>query len=248
MLKKYHRRNLRRKLDRKNMTVILVLLVCFSLVFAYIITSLSVNATLHFQSASWDVHFENVQVDEDSITPVNAPNIVEETNVNFSVMFDDPDDYYSFSVDAVNDGNVDAMIEDFSVSGLTTSMQEYIDFTVKYEDGNDIRNYDLLEKNSSKTIVITMKYKDNITAEDLPDETETTTLTISTDFVQADDSVYVESASSMKQYIDSTIYTALPSELQEVISTTKTVSGHETSDSNNFALTDKLYLLATCEV
>lgn len=40
----------------------------------------------------------------------------------------------------------------------------------------------------------------------------------------------------------------LPPELKNVIIDTKTVSGHGKEDANNFASTDKLYLLSTAEV
>ena len=55
-------------------------------------------------------------------------------------------------------------------------------------------------------------------------------------------------ASSMRTYVNGTIYNALPGELQNVIATTTVVSGHGKSDSSNFTSTDKLYLLSTKEV
>ena len=49
-------------------------------------------------------------------------------------------------------------------------------------------------------------------------------------------------ASAMRTYVNTTIYNALPSDLQNVIATTTVVSGHESTSS------DKLYLLSTKEV
>ena len=56
-------------------------------------------------------------------------------------------------------------------------------------------------------------------------------------------------ASEARTYINSTIYESLPSDLQNVITSTKVISGHgSTSGETNFTSTDKLYLLSTKEV
>ena len=55
-------------------------------------------------------------------------------------------------------------------------------------------------------------------------------------------------ASSMRSYLSTDIYNALPADLQSTIIDTKVVSGHGSSDSANFTSTDKLYLLSTAEV
>ena len=55
--------------------------------------------------------------------------------------------------------------------------------------------------------------------------------------------------SEIRTYINSTIYNALPSDLQNVIVSTKVISGHEsTSGETNFETQDKLYLLNAQEV
>ena len=55
-------------------------------------------------------------------------------------------------------------------------------------------------------------------------------------------------ASEGRTYINSTIYNELPSDLQNVIVSTKVISGHGSSDSLNFVSIDKLYLLGGREV
>ena len=55
--------------------------------------------------------------------------------------------------------------------------------------------------------------------------------------------------SELRIYVNGTIYNALPSELQNVISITKVISGHgSTSGEENFETQDKLYLLSGHEV
>lgn len=55
-------------------------------------------------------------------------------------------------------------------------------------------------------------------------------------------------SSSMRTYINSTIYNKLPPELKKVIVNTKVVSGHGSSDNNNYVTSDKLYLLSIKEI
>ena len=55
-------------------------------------------------------------------------------------------------------------------------------------------------------------------------------------------------ASEMRTYLNNDVYSALPPDLQVVITDTKVVSGHGKSDPDNFTTTDKLYLLSTAEV
>ena len=56
-------------------------------------------------------------------------------------------------------------------------------------------------------------------------------------------------ASSMRTYINDSIYNALPEAIRNSIINTKVVSGHGlTSGESNFTSTDKLYLLSTMEV
>ena len=55
--------------------------------------------------------------------------------------------------------------------------------------------------------------------------------------------------SKIRTYINDTIYKSLPSDLQNVITTTKVISGHgSTSGETNFDTQDKLYLLSSEEI
>ena len=56
-------------------------------------------------------------------------------------------------------------------------------------------------------------------------------------------------ASAMRTYVNTTVYNALPSDLQNVIAETSVVSSHGSTDGEaNFTSSDKLYLLSTKEV
>ena len=52
----------------------------------------------------------------------------------------------------------------------------------------------------------------------------------------------------MRSYLNETVYNSLPFDLREVIINTKTVSGHNELESNNYITDDKLFILAMPEV
>ena len=54
--------------------------------------------------------------------------------------------------------------------------------------------------------------------------------------------------SEAREYLNSDIYNLLPYQLRDVIINTTVVSGHGSSDTDNFTTTDKLYLLSRKEV
>ena len=55
-------------------------------------------------------------------------------------------------------------------------------------------------------------------------------------------------ATSMRTFVNNDIYNAIPSEIKNAIIDTTVVSGHGDKDTENFASTDKLYLLAPGEI
>ncbi len=55
-------------------------------------------------------------------------------------------------------------------------------------------------------------------------------------------------ASSMRTYVNSDIYNALPSDLKNSIINTTVVSGHGSGEATNFTSTDKIYLFSSHEI
>ena len=124
----------RLKLKRRKPYAILpliVILLFISIGYAYLNATLSINGTSMLDSARWDVHFENIQVKNGSVTPTVEPIISNNTTVSFSVTLENPGDYYGFIIDVVNAGTLDAMIESISIlPTLTERQQEYFDYSV----------------------------------------------------------------------------------------------------------------------
>ena len=103
--------------------------------YAYLTSNLTINGASLLKKATWDVHFENVQVKDGSVTGeqvTQEPEIdTNKTTVNFHVNLKKPGDYYEFTVDAVNAGTIDAMINTYTEFYLTEDQLKYLETSVK---------------------------------------------------------------------------------------------------------------------
>lgn len=177
---------------RKNKQKIYIIIILFlsltiGLGYSYLSTSLDINGSTKVSKNTWDVHFENVIIQSDS-TIKTIPTINNNKDlVSFTVSLSKPGDAYHFLVDVKNSGTIDAMISVFSNSSLTANQKIYLEYNVSYPDDISISQYDLLKKNESQTIEVFLKYKDDITIEDLLySQDEDMTLSFNITYVQAD--------------------------------------------------------------
>ena len=160
-----------RKFRRNNsiyMFVVLILFVCIG--YALLGTDLKINGSSLIESVSWNVYWNNIQIKEGSVTDVTTPATIKpgKTVVEFNVNLNQPGDYYEFTVDAVNDGSIDAMIGDltkgiYAVNGVTPKpLPEYLEYTVTYTDDSDIEENHLLEAGHTETYKVRVYYKEDI--------------------------------------------------------------------------------------
>lgn len=117
----------------------------------------------------WRIQFENLSVFAGSKEPIKAAEIDStKTTVNFEVKLELPGDYYKFQVDMVNDGNYNAKIYEIIRDQLTPDQAKYLDLNITYDDGTEIKVDDELPNKTRKTMIVEIKFKEDVTAEDLP--------------------------------------------------------------------------------
>ena len=146
---------------------ILVIIAFLGIGFALLTTTLSIDGTTRIKKASWNVHLENIQVSEGSMD-VYEPTMDEDgTTVNYSVHLDLPGDFYEFTVDAVNAGNIDAMIDSVSNSSINSDDLPYVKYSVTYLDGTPVATNDVLRKKTTTTYKVRVEYDNDITVDDL---------------------------------------------------------------------------------
>lgn len=177
---------------KKRMDKLFILvIVCFAFLgigYSYISTSLNINGTANVTAASWDVHFTNLNVTDGSVTATTPASITGDTTVEFAATLDEPNDFYEFTVDVVNDGTMNAMIDNFSISPtLTTAQAKYLEYTVSYSSGLSLTNKQELLAGATETIKVRFSYIENSDKTNYPTEDQEFTINFSVDYTQADD-------------------------------------------------------------
>lgn len=173
--------------------LLLILVMLISVGYAVLSTNLTIKGNTTVKGTNWLIYFDNVQPTQGSITPTTAPTTEGKTTttLTWAVGFDTPGQFYEFTVDAVNEGTVDAMIntatEEIVTSTLDANQRKYLDYTVTYSDGAPVEQYDKLAAGTTETLRVRVKYKDDVSSEDLPQTDQEVSFTYTSDYVQVDD-------------------------------------------------------------
>ena len=134
--------------------------------FSYLTSGLTIRGNTGVSGNSWDIYFDNIQVSSGSIN-AGLPTITNNTTINYSATFEKPGDFYEFTVDAVNNGTINAIIDQISVTNLDENALKLFNYTVTYLDGDMVQKNDILEAKDSRTYKIHIEFKRDITEEDL---------------------------------------------------------------------------------
>ena len=169
------------------LSIIVGLLTSIGIGYSYLSSTLSINGNITVSKNSWDVHFENVVVNEGSANATSVPTLSNNnTKVVASVSLDVPGSFYEFTVDVVNNGSIDAMLSNIVSTSLTEEQKKYLEYSVSYVDGVQFNNNDLLAAGSKDTISVRVKYRDDVSEDDYPDSDQSFTITLETTYIQAD--------------------------------------------------------------
>ncbi len=173
---------------KKNLYITLgvVTLLLIAIGYAIINSNLRINGNTKLKKNTWDVRFENLEESSDSVKSIISE-IDNSTTINTSVILQKPGDFYEYSVDIVNAGSIDAMIESVNATGLSSEQEKYIDYSYSYSDGSPINTKQLLKAGIFKTIKVRIIYKKDVNSSDLPNVDQNINLELSINYVQADD-------------------------------------------------------------
>ena len=172
-----------KKNETKNKIKIYVGIVALLVVFMTLGTALlSRTVTIIGKSKinknSWVIYFDDIDIAEDSSpvedesekAKISKNGVADPTkqNIEFTANLRNPGDFYEFTVYTVNDGTIDAEIESIEKTILTEEQQKYLDFEVKYDDGEEIKRCDILKAGTRRLIKAVVKYKEGLAVEDYP--------------------------------------------------------------------------------
>lgn len=143
----------KRQKNKKIIVVAIALLLVISIGYAAISTNLQINGTANIAATSWNVYFTNIQTTTGSVTPSTAPTTTgtSTTSLNYTVVLNNPGDFYEFTVDVKNGGTINAKIADNGVTNTAISAADdvYVNYSVTYSGGGTIAAGDKLSKSGA---------------------------------------------------------------------------------------------------
>ena len=178
--------------NRKTLTLVLCLILVsvFTLTIAYAALNavLTIQGSSQVSSAEWDIHLANPVVKSGSAT-TDEPTLTNGKSLTFSTTLNMPGDFYEFTVDVINAGSIDAMIEKVTKTPeLTADQAKYLKYEVSYANGEELTTKQLVKKNSSVSLKIRVEYRRDINSSDLSISNETLNLGLQVDYIQSDGS------------------------------------------------------------
>ena len=188
---------MRRNKKKSRQLALLLILLGITVGFALLSTTLKINGTAGIKSNQWDIHWENVQVNNESTVTADTPVIDgNRTKVTYEVNLELPGDFYEFTVDAKNDGSINGKITDIKHNVYLSTDTEhenpvtlpsYILYTLYY-DGTTTPPApdDILEAGEKQTYRVRVEY----------DSQATTIPSTDTTYVVVDEITYTQTKDS----------------------------------------------------
>ena len=180
-------KNRNKKFLRNKRSFIFLLVLCLGVGFAFLSSQLTITGNTSVSGNKWSVYFNNVQVTDGSVEATVAPTTsgTTTTSIDYTVTLDKPGDFYEFTVDAVNNGTIDAMIESINMTSLDSDVAKYLSYTATYLDGTELLQKDIIKKNSTETYKIRIEFMSDIESTDLVEEVTNLNLTFEVNYVQS---------------------------------------------------------------
>ena len=176
--------------DRKTLSLVLclVLVSVFTLTVAYSALSavLTINGNARVSAANWDIYLNNPRVTSGSAT-TNLPEIKTSSTLEFETTLNMPGDFYEFTVDVVNEGDIDAMIENIvKTPDLTADQAKFLKYEITYQNNEPITTKQLLAKDATMPIKVRIEYRKDLSNTDLPTNQIVLDLALTLEYIQSD--------------------------------------------------------------
>ncbi len=202
-----------KKTKKKNKKIaLLLLLLLVTIGYAILSTNISIIGASKIKDARWDVHLENINVKTGSVEAREAATINQaRDSVSYQVDLNLPGDFYEFTVDVVNAGTIDAMID--SVSSkikindndyeeiTSNSLPAFLNYQITYSNGSKIEAKQELNSSERKTYKVRIEYRQDIAPSDLPTTEQNIGFQFSINYIQKDDTSTIVAGLETGRYI-----------------------------------------------
>lgn len=181
----------RKIIKRFKISLLIIIFLSISIGYAYITSNLSIAGNTEVSANTWNIHFNNINITEGSVSEV-TPTTIDPTNstkLNYSIKLKKPGDFFEYTVDVVNSGTLNAMIDSYEATMndtlLPDNLPPYLQYSITYLDGSDLEKNYILASNQTETIKYRIEYKTNVATEDLPTENTNLSFSLEINFIQA---------------------------------------------------------------
>ena len=178
-----------RRKQQSIISIVLDLIILLIIGYAILQSNLNINGTASINNPTWNVHWANVQVTNGSVSASTPTIDSAQTTVTYSVVLNLPGDYYEFTVDAVNSGTIDGMIDSITskLNGTTiTNLPDYLNYTVSYFDGMPLQTNQLLAAGTTEKYRVRIEYRTDIELNQIPATNQNLTLQFTVKYKQSD--------------------------------------------------------------
>ena len=167
------------------LSIVFVCVFTLSIAYAALNAVLIISGNAEVAASNWNIHLENAKVKNGSATS-DVP-IISGNSLIFSTTLNMPGDYYEFTVDVVNEGTIDAMIESVTTTPeLDASQKKYLKYEVSYANGESIDVKQTLTKKTSMPIKVRLEYRNDLVGSDLPSSSITLSFNVTLVYSQSD--------------------------------------------------------------
>ena len=173
-------------------SILFMLIAGLTVAFAALSTTLNIKGTAYLDAAKWGIKFENLSSPTKigSATTTGTAKIEEAKSASITginVGLSTPGDKVTYTVDLVNEGTINAKIDNIEKTVLTSEQQRYLTFKVTDQNGKEVSEGDILSAGETRNLTITIEFIKDLTKEDLPKQTSTISLSYKLNFVQTDE-------------------------------------------------------------
>ena len=187
-----------RRINRKRSSfyTLAILILFLSIGFAIYSVTLRLNGGFGIKSTNVKVEWRNPYTTEGSVPGEVSIDSETKTIASVTASLTQPSDYHEFTIDAVNLGNVDAMLNVLDIKAFQTingeeeeiDIPEYIKVTFKYADGHEVKKFHVIEAGRTETYLFRIEFDaDKIDENNRPTENTSIRFEIDPDYTYADD-------------------------------------------------------------
>ena len=162
---------------QKNAQIIILSLLLAAVIFTTVgfaayTQNLNIGGTVAVEKSKWSIHFDQSSYQLGTDSQAVKVNMASDTSINFTSTLSKPGDHCAFSIQAVNDGTFDAVLNQLEMSSLSAEQSKYLTYTVSYGSASfTSTNNELntaLNKGASSNVLVRVEYVAPTDPADLP--------------------------------------------------------------------------------